>query len=129
MVSSWSADMRTNTKAVVKRKSKMAGGVSRKSQGRGGVNYLLLIAVGTGLNLVIGVTALVLILSERSVFPLIDRGILAEVQSDPSTGLIVPQKPLGVQLDPLEGADVLGGGDRAWLDKSAAGEDAQSEPR
>lgn len=91
--------------------------------------YLMLTGLASLLNLIIGVAVLSLLLLSNSGFHFIDRGFFTGVQADPSTGLIVPQKPLGVHSDlgdgerPLEG-DPEG---RGWL----KGEDqvgGESEP-
>lgn len=115
MVSFDYSPMKAGLKTRSKRK---AVPVKRVLRGKyGNEIYLMATGIASLLNLIIGAAVLSILLLSNNGLHFADRGFFAGVQADPSTGLIVPQKPLGVHPDfdgetrPLEG-DPEG---RGWL--------------
>lgn len=123
MVSFDYSPMKAGLKTRSKRKVSPAKRVLRGKSGN--EIYLMVTGITSLLNLIIGAVVLSILLLSNNGFHFTDRGFFAGVQADPSTGLIVPQKPLGVHPDfdgetrPLEG-DPEG---RGWLKGEDRGED------
>lgn len=93
--------MKTSIRSKTRRKPNISTKDSVQSNSKQD-RYLAILGFGVLLNLAVGVAVLFLLLLDNQGSNLFEKVVVAEVQTDPATGLIIPQKPLGWQVEPAE---------------------------